>query len=318
MLDMGGAPSASNDQSLIRTVNISKNSKLQAVAFDFEVLTRTLDAAKAEQNNEIRSTQSGPKLASVQPDFDQVKEVASLLNISVDTGETSATSNTKGGPNKELPKRQPHEDIRAKYASKLQGGLAGIALAKNQIEDTLKGGDAAGHLAARKVAMQEAASTRSTKWMALSGTGKFLSYLTHRSIRIALLPNPKSINQETREEQQCDMREFSKQLGKDVVIDCIVELDKTNIKDESVALEKTLQNGVVDELGLNPNSILLVTDRDDYLKTAKDLGMLTCRINRKNTRRGNVTAHYTTPSISEVQEVVNEINGVSFNAVLNR
>ena len=41
-------------------------------------------------------------------------------------------------------------------------------------------------------------------------------------------------------------------------------------------------------------------------------------IQPKNSRRGNVTAHYTTPSIPEVQEVVNEINGISFNSVLNR
>jgi FMN phosphatase YigB (HAD superfamily) len=72
------------------------------------------------------------------------------------------------------------------------------------------------------------------------------------------------------------------------------------------------------ELAMDPHRVLLVSDRDEYLKAGKDLGMLTCRLQPKNARRGNITAHYTSPSVQDVQEVVNDINGISFNTVLNR
>ena len=81
---------------------------------------------------------------------------------------------------------------------------------------------------------------------------------------------------------------------------------------------KLLQKGVLDELDLHPNLCMIVSDKDEYLKEAKDLGMITCRLRPKNARRGNVTAHYNSPSVPDVQEVVNEISGISFNAVLNR
>ena len=107
------------------------------------------------------------------------------------------------------------------------------------------------------------------------------------------------------------MQALKRQL-KDVVIDCVVKLK------EEDGLEANLQSELLDPLDLHPNSVLIVTDRDDYLKAAKELGMLTCRLQKKNQRRGNITAHFNTPSVPDVQEIVNEINGISFNSVLNR
>ena len=72
------------------------------------------------------------------------------------------------------------------------------------------------------------------------------------------------------------------------------------------------------ELDVHVNKIMVVSDKDDYLKAAKDLGMITCRLRPKNARRGNVTAHYNASSVPEVQDVVNDVTGISFNAVLNR
>lgn len=64
-----------------------------------------------------------------------------------------------------------------------------------------------------------------------------------------------------------------------------------------------------------PKHCLVVTDRDDYLKMAKDEGMFTCRIRKENARRGNITAAYNCLEIANVEEIVNEINGISFNSV---
>lgn len=343
MLDMEGAPSAANDRTLIRTVNASKNSKLQAVAFDFEILVKaapSTDASTSATNN------SAPTITQLntrpQADEDRVKQVASLLNVDMNSegsfknpykeertpsissladslmgGWSSSTSKPQSPPKPSSPtlkSNNPLEDIRAKYAKKLKGGLAGIELAKSQVEDALSKGDAAGHLAARKIAMQQPPKA-ATKWMANFGASKLLTHLTHRSIRIALLPSPNSVGDAARQaREQENMHDLTTQL-KDVVIDVRVPslADK-----EGSTIVTSLKQHVLQEFNLDPGAVLLVSDRDDYLRAAKELGMLTCRLQPKNARRGNIAAHYTSPSVEEVQEVVNEINGISFNVVLNR
>lgn len=352
MLDMGGAPSASSDRSIIRTVNASKNSKLQAVAFDFEILIRSspddIKSSKALASTPTKKNDTDlvTKL-NTRPvaDVDQINQVASLLKVKIGSDEPSfknpyketaslfGSSHTSSNnpfssqdtsppppspPRKELPKTAPHEDVRAKYARKLKGGLAGIQLAKSQVEDSLAKGDAAGHLAARKIAMQEISPTSkvASRWMANSVCSKLLMYLTHRSIRIALLPDPKRVGDAEKQQQEQEwMHDFRTQL-KDVVVDVAVpSLPSADVATISQALKKSVLN----EFAMDPTRVLVVSDRDDYLKAAKDLGMLTCRVQAsKNARRGNVTAHYTSPCVADVQEVVNEINGISFNAVLNR
>eukprot|EP00934_Nitzschia_sp_Nitz4_P002597 Nitzschia sp. Nitz4//scaffold334_size18717//8732//9679//NITZ4_008762-RA/size18717-processed-gene-0.11-mRNA-1//1//CDS//3329548251//2587//frame0 len=315
MLDMGGMPSAGNDNTLIRTVNASKNSKLQAVAFDFELLTKSFDQAKQEETQKAPTTQtsaSNVSASSVAPDLDAVQQVASLLNVDMDTGREDASpppAAAAAAKKAAATSSPPGQDIRAKYAAKLKGGLAGIELAKSQVEAALQGGDAAGHLAARQMAINDTAASPS-KWMALTGTGKLLSYLTHRSIHIALLPSSLK-KPESQEQEQKYMNDFPRQL-KGAIIETVLS------PDDGKDTEDLLRRGLVEHWNINPNHILVVSDKDDYLKAAKDLGMLTCRFRPNKGRRGNITAHYNTATIPDVQEVVNEINGISFNAVLNR
>jgi hypothetical protein len=319
MLDMGGAPSASTDKSqILRPPNVSKNSKLQAVAFDFEILTKSLqDAPPPAVVEPPSSASTGPSTEintkgsislAVTPDLKRIEEIASLLKVSVDTGTVAPKSPV--GMKSTSPSPFQGQDIRAKYASKLQGGLHGVELAKSQVEDALKGGDASGHLAARHMAIKNTAASPN-KWMALTGTGRLLSYLTQRCIKIALLPNTR-LNDPVRQDTEFQfMSNFNKQL-KDIVVDTVVEYDGGN------SIEHMLKRGVLDQLAIEPHKILLVSDKDEYLAAAKQLGMITCRLRPKNARRGNVTAHYNSEDVPSVQEVVNEITGISFNAVLNR
>jgi len=344
MLDMGGAPSGATDQSKVfRPPNVSKNSKLQAVAFDFEILTRSLQDAKppspssgqssspSSERTSASSTTSSV-LVTVTPDLTQIGEIASLLKVSVDMGSTTTTTTT-GEKSEPKPKStsssssssstttttSSHQDIRAKYASKIAGGIHGIELAKSQVEDTLKGGDASSHLAARQMAIKNSPTdgvSSTNKWMALSGTGRLLSYLTHRGIKIALLPNIRLKDLERKETEFQYMSDFNKQL-KDIIIDTVVRYDDDS-DGGTKGIESMLKQGVMEELDIHPNKILVVSDKDEYLSIAKGLGMITCRLRPKNARRGNVTAIYNTEDVESVQEVVNEISGISFNAVLNR
>ncbi len=66
---------------------------------------------------------------------------------------------------------------------------------------------------------------------------------------------------------------------------------------------------------VEPIQFLLVSDRDDYLGAARDLNMYTVRVRPKNKRRG-LTTNYNVDDVGSVQEVINDINGVSFNSAL--
>jgi hypothetical protein len=266
-----------------------------------------------------------------------VQQVANLLNVNIDGTETTKTSTftrdehdddltlLTGGkktsktqsspPSSSSSTKKPKDyipgDIRSKYADKLakkglQGGVATIELAKHQVEETLKGGDAGGHLSARAMATANPVS-RTKSWMAMSGTGALLQYLTQRSIHIVLLPKP---NVDTLNEEEGErMQDFVNQLH-DVSFDHL-------FKDGTVSSEQLVTQSI-EKLKIHPNRILLVSDRDDYLRAAKEEGLLTCRILPANARRGNISAHYVVPSVPEVQDVVNEINGISFNAIMKQ
>jgi hypothetical protein len=296
MIDMGGMPAMQNDQTMLRHSDVSKNSKLQAVAFDFELLTKTIEKSKIEIPTATdKDKDKDIKTAPVEPDLGMVQQVASLLNVKMDT--TTGSKEDIKEPPRKLKPTSFAQDVRAKYSKKLQGGLAGLELAKYQVNETLQKGDATGHMAARKIAMQQQVVGSTRGWMALTGAGKMLTYLTHRSIQIALVntkPNPQ-------------MYDFEKQLS-NVVVDAIVDNENPS----------ELMKQLVQELGKAPGRTLLVSDRDDYLRAARDLGMITCRLRPKNARQGNVTTVYTKESVLEVQELVNEINGISFNVTLNR
>jgi hypothetical protein len=359
MLDMGGAPSAMHDKSSSIKIQTSKNCKIQAICFDFEVLTTasslttTTETPLSSSSSQPVSTISG---AVVMPDVNMIHQVASLLNVKLEgsgikesagaaavvddaddddlsllTGDRKISNKDNNNnsiisrTNKTAGPLAP--DIRQKYANKLyqrgvEGGVASVELAKHQVQETLKKGDAAGHLAARKMVAAEPVGSSSSltsgnRWMAQTGTGALLQYLSQRSLKLGLLPRPGLVddkdNKRNKDEQGQRMQNFQKQLP-DVTFD-VMMLDRQQEDDDgSVALDDA--ETIVAKTTLQPELVLLVSDRDDYLKAAKEAGMVACRIRLPNARRGNVSTHYTVSSIPEVQEVVNEINGISYKAVL--
>lgn len=368
MLEMGGAPSAANDSTtLIRTANASKNSKLQAVAFDFEVLVRDVtssspasshgiddDAAEEPPFKPSSSSSTSPTMSTLQPNLTKISEVASLLNVKMDMGGGGTASERTPTPSSSQSSSSDFNplgnDVRSKYAAKLQGmgisgGIQTVEHAKSQAEDGLLRGDAAGHLVARKLAVGHDAdgvagcgsssknSGSGSRWMALAGAGRLLAYLTHRSIRIALLPTVSKATTKTNKQGDNDdddiirqeeesMRDLAQQLKKDVIIDILVPKEKNQngatATDIHYLTKQSLKEHVLDTLGMDPKKVLLVTDKEAYLKAGRDLGMLTCRLQPKNARRGNISTHYTVPSVVQVRGVIDEMNGISFNAVLNR
>ena len=385
MLDMGGAPSgATANKNNIRVRNTSKNSKVQGVAFDFELLVQAMASQEPDITAPSPQATATTKLATsatIQPNVAQVQEVANLLGItrskSRSEEEDDLTALLGGATEQKDPMKQARnappsapvpplpppppppttttnnpiknsgipkslQDIRSKYANKLhkkgvEGGLAGVDLANYQKEEGMKRGDAEGHLSARKLALSqptaasgEGGGQSGTRWMALTGTGKLLSTLTYRSMKIALLPRANNNNNNTNNNHLDSlgrtpnerMVDLTRQL-KDVVFDVLVDLpvaaatNDSPTSDQQDMMVQTMVASTLEQLALEPNVILFVSDQDAYLKAAKDLGMMTCRVRPLNARRGNVSAHHTVESILQVEDVVNEMNGISFNAVLN-
>ncbi len=333
MLDMGGVPSSMHQKT--GSINASKNCKVQAICFDFGTLTGSISSKEKEEilvakENHATNEEQRQGLGKIIPDVGKITQIADILNVKLGNEkrifshrtlsskedadlsrlmEVDPSSVTKVVEKQTNPLLQ--FDVRSKYAPRLAKkgvGLAGVDRMKQQLEDEKSNqrGDAASHFAARKMAMSEPATAGGDKWMALTGTGTLLQYLTQRSMKICLFPSLKSF--EILNTEEGDRMEQMKAQLNDVNFHSLI---KTGSDAEQV-LQTALRDLDLD----SPLRILVVSDRDEYIRVAKESGLVTCRIIPPNARRGNVSAHYSVSSVPDVKDVVDEINGISFNAVL--
>ena len=369
-----------------KIIDTGKNNKIRAVALDFDLITRSLDAqrakAKAEQGtggslpsaSAVADAAAAAAPSTVQPNKGVIENLANMLNVDLggtiggkkkddddlsrltDGGDSSgapgsrpfraskdfkaeddeigssilatlgnkakesnATTTTTATAHRPALKEKtaastkapPMSDVRSKYADKLRkkldGGLAGVESAKVQREESLKRGDAEGHLAARRIASAQSVGTGS-KWLASTGTGNLLVYLTNRSVKIALLPLPSSTDEEAVQAAGERMDDLQTQLSQ-VYFSLLV-------KDAHLSPAEILAN-ISAQIDVPSSDTIVVSDRDDYLREAKARGFYTCRIRPMNAPRGNVTTSYTVADVKAVEEVINELNGISFNTVFS-
>jgi len=354
-MDMGGVAQIGVDT----RINVGKNNKVMAVALDFHLITRSIEErrqrALAEEEkasgggNKLQNATSAGSTASVQPDTSLIQKMANLLNVNLGgvfntqpekddlssmlgSSDTNEKSSADAKKNTLKTVSSPHMDIRSKYAGKLRNrietGVAGIDLAKSEKEDTLTRGDASIHMAARDLISSEGmggtTNTSSTRWLATTGVGKLLSFVTARSMQIALLPMPSTPSHPLTDEHvkhtKQEMESLTKQLP-NIEFHLLVPDGRRR---GAAGTERSNDNAAEDVVthvlseidSVPPVKFLVVSDRDDYLKAARDSGMFTCRIRPKNKRRGDVTTNYTVEDVSSVLDIINEINGISFNSAL--
>ena len=352
MMDMGGVSPVGPEA----RINLGKNNKIRACLLDFNLITNSLEERRkqAEQQTTQADSRAGTgtttttniSASPVKPDVSLVNQMANLLNIKLGGNNSNITNREEddlslllGSPEKENAKPEakrtsvsvkapPHMDIRDKYAAKLRskidGGVAGLQLANAEKDDNAPRGDASLHLAARNLISTEGidSSKSKSRWLATSGVGKLLSFLSSRSMQIALLPMPstdtKLISDEDVEQTSKEMSDLAKQLPH-VNFDVTIPdgrrrgvADKSNV-DAAVDVLNTVSTKLD---GVQPIKLVVVSDRDDYLMAARDKGMYTCRVRPANKRRASFTVNYDVDEISDVQDVINEINGISFNSVL--
>ena len=346
MLDMGGVGQAA----VTKKINVGKNNKVRAICLDFNLITRSIEERRVQAEEEDRiqtkidlSKSGGTQL--IHADTSAVQSFANLLgvklgdSISQKKKDEDDLSGLLGNicnsepkkpkiTAKKIPTSSSHTDIRSKYSQKLrnkiEGGVAGLDLAKSEKEDNLNKGDAAMHLAARNLMSVEGAagapSRSSSRWLATTGVGKLLSFVDGRSMQIVLLPLPSTPSMPQSDEDVKhtleEMTNLTKQLP-NVNFDLLVsDGRRKGTEDQNDDTAQYLVKNVLSKLdSIDPIQFLLVSDRDDLLGAARDLGMFTVRVRPKNRRRG-LTTNYNVDDVGSVQEVINEINGVSFNSAL--
>jgi len=357
MLDMGGVSAGDTKASKLNT---GKNNKVRAIALDFDLITRSIDQKKMEDNEndndnrnrgEAMATGAAAKsntkknvLGDVKPHVGAIENIANLLNVNLGGEKRRNTNNpiddsedddlslllgkTKNDTKKsnhapepaserEVNNESPNIDIRTRYAAKLrnrvEGGLSGVELANSKREEALKQGDAEGHFAARKLAAANTVAKAGSKWMASTGSGTLLQFLDARSMIIALIPTPKILNAEEKGMNKKAMNELTKQLS-NLKFDILSEgVDSGSDSDVGTRILTEVAN----EIEAGPKSTLVVSDKDEYLRSGRDLGMFTCRVRRKNQPRGNITTNFNVEDVADVQDVINELNGISFNTVFS-
>lgn len=342
MLDMGGVASTSANTE----VDTGKNHKIRCIALDFNVITRSVESQNQEAKNTLGSTdmtfgenilsKRSPK-ESVKPNVSIVQNFADLLGVNLggditlpqkSGGETDDLSQLTGKSedmskttNKSADARDNLTmDVRVKYAKKLrsrvEGGLAGVELAISQREEASKKGDAPGNLVARQIAASQVVSTSGPRWLAKTGTGTLLTFLNQRSMKIVLMPLPTLMDTRKKDEEGVKMDNFAKQLPK-IKFNLLMK----GLKDNNGTIEKNtdaILSHILESTNVPPISTLVVSDRDDYLLAAKNRGLFTCRVKQKNAPRGNVTTNYNVEDIAEVEDIVNEANGISFNTIYSK
>jgi hypothetical protein len=352
MLDMGGVGQAA----VTKRINVGKNNKVRAICLDFHLITRSIEERRALADKEIEidriqsntaNTSTKLESAAIQPDTSVVQSFANLLGVKLGDSADFKTKrqeddlsgilgnyhNSEAEQKTSTPKKvitsHPHSDIRSKYSQKLrnkiEGGVAGLDLANFAKENNLKRGDASMHLAARNIISAEGAagsSTSSSRWLAATGVGKLLSFVDGRSMQIVLLPLPSTplIPQSDEDVKRTfeEMTNLTKQLP-NVNFDLLIadgrRRNQIGAEGQNDAAQDVLLNVLSKMDDVDPIQFVIVSDRDDYLGAARDLGMFTVRVRPKNQRRG-LTTNYNVDDVGSVQEVINDINGVSFNSAL--
>jgi len=295
----------------------SKNCKVRAVLFDFEAITSSFgydsDTGMLSGVQVVSEKAELSSVGRVTPNLDEVEHIADLLNVKLGLDDSKKGRNFTD--NLKFQKSHVASDIRTKYADRLtqsrhRASLAALDRVKEERTDFLSRGDAATHFAARKITTQH-----STRWIAGTGVGTLLTYLSQRSIDICLLPSHGAVTNELKISEYERMLDIEKQLT-DVTFTLLLRPDETTWDTESCLSSCAYVMNNLESIQ-DAKSALLVSRREEYIKAAKQIGMATCRISPPNSRRGNLSAHYTVQSFREVRQVVDNINGISFNAVLN-
>ena len=186
--------------------------------------------------------------------------------------------------------------IRAKYGDKLRALKAKAAAREAsasagsgvQASTVLEGGGASG-------------GSSASAWSLNRGAAPLMKYLANRGMRCGLLmPSADTVSDDM-------LASFHEQL--DTQLD-----DSLTLSREAVHTfpdpDRLLQ--LLHARGLKPASVMLLTTQENSLRAAREAGCFSSLFLPRNARRPNVRADFTVSDLFKVQDVVEQLNGISW------
>ncbi|GMI12535.1 hypothetical protein TrLO_g12977 [Triparma laevis f. longispina] len=232
----------------------------------------------------------------------------------VDTLPHSASPNSSSTP-KPIPTSNHNpsaDDIRSKYLKKLKEkkGISAKDILASDTSTPSQTPDSSFHLDLRSSIISSESTNdpnkyAATRWLPVNGMAKVLQYITSRSIRIGLLqpltPGPLY--------QTGDVKTFKFQLGDKVDFDYSFDeaAPSQNLFNaiEGINVEKSDADST--------SGVMVVSSCSNTLKSARDNNSYTVYIKPKSGRRCDISPNYNINSIDELRDVIDDVNGVSFN-----
>ena len=353
MMDLGGKPLSEGNRKLAKSLTRSLSRKLavRGILFDYNVITNVAPESAVAEPEEgevekeetvsfrlpahvadmaavlgvnVSATGDGVSLGKVEDDDkdgkappltrEEEEEEVAALDLSRPRG--LKKDMMKNGPSDVVPGA---DDIRAKYMAKLKAkrgidasqilgtpGKVGSTASSEQ--------DSTFHLSLRSSIVSSEKDSEPNKyasgrWLPVSGMGKLLQYVCSRSIKVGimsgwpLLPSYKA----------GDVMEYQRQLG---MVDFDFVFDEGAAQDDEALVPASIQELDVESGSAGDLSgVMVVSQETRILKAARDANSYTCYVVPKSGRRCGISTNYTINSIGELRDVIDDVNGVSFNNV---
>ncbi|GMH56763.1 hypothetical protein TrRE_jg10468 [Triparma retinervis] len=243
-----------------------------------------------------------------------------VIEISA-VGQRQKAESTTPEPSAPKPHNPAPDDPRLKYMKKLKEkrGLDVSDLQKASSAKDAKLGDGSFHVNLRdaiKAQEKKGDPNRysSRRWLPVSGMGSLLNYIQSRSIKIGLLRPPELHSSYL----DGDIEEYDKQLA-DVEFDYKFDDGDGGAGKDSKGPEFVVQDAAsglgIPREGGKTNFLMVVSSNSKVLGAARDVNSYTCYLKPANGRRCDVSTNFSISNISELRDVVDEVNGISFSNV---
>ena len=306
------------DMANVLGVNVSANEK-------------GVGLAKREREEEV--------LVGISSRKEEVIEISAV-------GQRQKAESTTPEPSAPKPHNPAPDDPRLKYMKKLKEkrglDVSDLQKASSAAKDA-KLGDGSFHVNLRdaiKAQEKKGDPNRysSRRWLPVSGMGSLLNYIQSRSIKIGayriitsfrLFPHP-TLNQPITSAGLLrppelhssyldgDIEEYDKQLA-DVEFDYKFDDGDGGAGKDSKGPEFVVQDAAsglgIPREGGKTNFLMVVSSNSKVLGAARDVNSYTCYLKPANGRRCDVSTNFSISNISELRDVVDEVNGISFSNV---
>ena len=131
-------------------------------------------------------------------------------------------------------------------------------------------------------------------WLLRPGMGAIVDYIGKRSMKLGLLMK--------------DASPFVINTLKSQLSASFIE-GKDNNNDNN---DNNDMKNIIDNIGSDPNNILIISRNDSILEQASNAGVHTCRFRTNDDRYGSIYTHFKCTSAIEIQDVLDECCGVAY------